>query len=896
MKYTSGGVSGRTGQTLTLEVPVKGKPPVKPPAHPPGGAPGGAPVDPGKNAPSEHALRLCDPAGKPVKGAVKSPHQVAFDGDGWIPLSKLKGGDLEISLDAGQGKSAFWEIHEGRVPGKLKDHYGHVKEGATFTIPAPEPKKDLTIVVDFKPGIWLCDIEDTPGLAADISSAKALHKPLKGELRCWPTLDAAGERDVSAGEKPRKVIPFSKIGRASAGLIPPDTARIDIYLDPEDGKKYRKAKGSAADEVVDKGHYHVTSASGELLVAGQFEDYSLSDKARLTLRQVPKEDLKITVSSWDDPRTRTGSGVAPLWGKSFSKVKHFFVLMLENRSFDSMLGYSGIKEVDGHRRDNPFINYYANHKKAMSTDTMPGRVLVDPGHEFKHISAQLWGSPKHAGDSFNANDSGTPGMGGFAATYFYRLCDHEKDLDGEPNAGGKAGEITAKLRSAGKTPEQYARTIMLGYNPRTLPVLNALAREYAVCDRWFCSEPSWTTPNRFFMYAATAGNMDDTPKSSESIARETVTGFHFSNGTIFQLLDKQRVTWRLYENSPFNQARLVDGIPQLTPFNPYMFGAPNWTDLFTPLWSLTKSIDPGRVVNLLTDWGSVRSLGALEKDLQDPKQWSPNGSYNFIEPNYGFPTKTSGVVFDFVDGESQHPVGAVHRGEELIRKVYHWLRKSKIWEESALIITYDEHGGFFDHVPPPRAVPPGDAPLPPPAKNSVGFKYGRYGVRVPAIVISPWIPKGVVDHTVYDHASALRTVERRLEVPPLTARDKNANDLAHLFSLEAPRNCIQELPRPKIPESVRFDDLTEALGTQIAHRALLGTIGMLWTRDLTDSEKRLVEEAAVLAAKTEPAAEKKQQIVKVGYAAAQANNQKAYAFLKSVQGLLLLSQSIEEGS
>jgi phospholipase C len=200
-------------------------------------------------------------------------------------------------------------------------------------------------------------------------------------------------------------------------------------------------------------------------------------------------------------------------------------------------------------------------------------------------------------------------------------------------------------------------------------------------------------------------------------------------------------------------------------------------------------------------------------------------------------------------------------------------------------------------VPPPRAVPPGDKPLPWPAANSVGFKYGRYGVRVPAIVISPWIPKGVVDHTVYDHASALKTVETRLGLPSLTARDKNANDLAHLFSLDAPRNCPKELKAtPKVPESAQYDQLIEKLGTEISHRAMVPVIGPLWTRDLKDDEQKMVKKAALLAAQAEPVAEKKQQIVNAGHAAAQANNQKAYAFLKSVQGLLVLSQCIEEGS
>jgi phospholipase C len=877
------------------------------------------------------SLWLCDAGGNPLKGGARAPtarpelaagasqaeqderqrrndlvdesdplkQPVPFDKDGKLPLRSLQdrgGRPLEIYLDGGQGSLGFWAVHDSMGPGELKDYsgsprYGHVKDGDSFVIPTVDGiRKDLTLVVDFQPGIWLCDIEDEPKRIRDISSVNRLGKPLQGELRCWPTLDAAGERDVSSDQTPSKVIAFDKLGRAPVAMVPPGTARIDVYLDESGCSRYRKVKGQSSDQVVDKGHYHLTDASGALLVAGQFEDYSTGSKTRLTLRQVPQQSCKVSVSAWDDARNDS-LGAQPVWGAGFSKVKHFFVLMLENRSFDSMLGYSGIPEVDGHRPDKPFTNRFGN-QVATAKDTMPGRMLVDPGHEFLHISAQLWETPKHSEDESwkgKVNSADVPSMGGFAQAYFHRLTNPYRDLDGAPYASEEKRkfEITEKMNTAGQTPSKYAHTVMLGYNPDTLPVLNQLAKEFAVCDRWFCSEPSWTTPNRFFMYAASAGNLDDTPSTAGTVSAEAFQGFHFENGTIFQLLDASNRTWRLYENSPFNQARLVDGIPQLAPFNPYDFFKPDLKGLYD--WLVPGSgLDTKRLVNNLTNWGSVRSLETLRKDLEDKGKWDGNGSYNFIEPNYGNPLNTSGVVSDFSDGESQHPVGAVHRGEALIRKVYQWLRQSPIWEESALIITYDEHGGFFDHVPPPRAVPPGDSPMPG-AKNKVQFKYGRYGVRVPAVVISPLIPKGVVDHTVYDHTSVLKTVEKRLSVPPLTQRDKNANDLAHLFTLEAPRNCLPLPKEPNVPDTAHFFELSERLGMELAiHQA---TYGGWLIRNLTAQEKKQIGDAAAVASRDAPTQEIKSAIVNKNGAVKTLKD--GYLFLKSIEIFLLVDECKE---
>jgi phospholipase C len=197
-------------------------------------------------------------------------------------------------------------------------------------------------------------------------------------------------------------------------------------------------------------------------------------------------------------------------------------------------------------------------------------------------------------------------------------------------------------------------------------------------------------------------------------------------------------------------------------------------------------------VNQMRASRNFRKLDNLEDDLKDDAFTSIN--YIFIEPKHD-------TFNDARDGNSQHPMGTVSAGEELIKKVYEIIRNSKIWEQSALIITYDEHGGFYDCMPPADATPPGDDMRNHRKAEYPGkFDFSLMGVRVPTIVVSPWVQAGVDDKT-YDHASILRTVEDRFGLKSLTERDTNANGLGHLFSRELPRTASDqaptELPAPK---------------------------------------------------------------------------------------------------
>jgi phospholipase C len=172
-------------------------------------------------------------------------------------------------------------------------------------------------------------------------------------------------------------------------------------------------------------------------------------------------------------------------------------------------------------------------------------------------------------------------------------------------------------------------------------------------------------------------------------------------------------------------------------------------------------------------------------------------SYVFIEPSYD-------VANDYRNGTSQHPLADVNRGEALMKATYEAIRGSAFWESSLLIITWDEHGGFYDHVIPGDAVAPGDTGTDS-DHNTNGFTFEKYGPRVPALVISALIPRNLIDHRIYDHASVPATLAALFGLNALTKRDASAISLTSLLTLAAPRiNTPETLPAVTSTEAAPF--------------------------------------------------------------------------------------------
>jgi phospholipase C len=405
-----------------------------------------------------------------------------------------------------------------------------------------------------------------------------------------------------------------------------------------------------------------------------------------------------------------GSGTGTAGG--LSAVQHIVVLMLENRSFDHMLGYlySGAGNVSpsGQRFDgltgsescpdasgNP-VAVYQITPATPSAYFMPG---ADPGEGFAATNNQFYGSK--AGPASSGQAGTCQGfVKDFAATIVWETNDKWTIV-----------------------PGTTASDIMGCFTPEALPVLSALAAGYAVCDAWFCSAPTETLPNRAFACAGTSqGIMDDKTKT-------------YTCPSIFGLLSQNNVSWAIYgyDASPLTKEDFPD----------------------------TKSADASHF-GLFKDFQAAAAAGTLP-------------AYTFLEPSWGS------------TGNSQHPNYDVALGEQLIHDAYEALRSGPGWNQTLFILTYDEHGGCYDHVSPPWGATPPDN-----SAGEYGFTFDRFGARVPTVLISPLIAPGTVyrvpaGSVPLDHTSILKTVEQRWSLPSLTARDAAAPGFGDVLTLAAPR-------------------------------------------------------------------------------------------------------------
>jgi phospholipase C len=410
------------------------------------------------------------------------------------------------------------------------------------------------------------------------------------------------------------------------------------------------------------------------------------------------------------------------------RISHVFVLMLENRSFDHLLGFSKITGTDAATGAPTTINALSgtesNDYKGIPYTVTPGAantLSVDPGHELEDVVVQLAGQ----GATYPSGGPYPPiNNSGFAQSF--------GDKINPAVSGGGHGHQPPP-------PHIHPPTDVMSYfTPEQLPVLNQLAREFAVCDHWYSSLPGPTWPNRLFAHAASSGGLDHSPSDSELAWWELADGFSFQHGSIYDALNRAQLAYRFYTGDDLPVVACLDGVSLYDDINEYE--------------------DFAAAIN-----GSGFS----------------NVRYVHLEPSYD-------IFNDFRAGTSQHPLADIQRGEQFIKSVYETIRNSPVWNESLLIITWDEHGGFYDHVPPPAAVPPGDQPTDD-DYNAHGFVFDRLGVRVPAIIISPRIPKNLIDHRVYDHSSIPATIERIFGLDPLTKRDAVANAPTTLLRLIEPR-------------------------------------------------------------------------------------------------------------
>ena len=425
------------------------------------------------------------------------------------------------------------------------------------------------------------------------------------------------------------------------------------------------------------------------------------------------------------------------------RIKHIVVLMMENRSFDHMLGLlmNEIPDLRGvHPGEWTNVDDKGNVHSLTADAAYQGQFRVDPPHDFWSVHHQIYGRPGQP------TLQRQPAMQGFAATY--------------ERAGGNPAHI------------------MRCFTPERVPTIRALARNYLVCDNWFASVPGPTNPNRAFAHFGTSfGRVDNGPVWLTTVARR------HDKGIYGRLRDRGRSAKIYY-----------------------------------------YSLESGTIG--MTFLGS--SYFGLYRDFEKDCRKNALPDYAFVEPPY----------VDQDDGTlaaDHHPDNFVLAGDQFIRNVYEAIRSSdEVWRSTLLLIVWDEHGGIFDHVSPPT-LPYGDSFRSPLA----GFNFDRLGVRVGAIVVSPYVTPGV-SHALFEHASIPATVTQQFIGPPDAhaphRREQRAPTLQQLLIDMAPRMerpefgppprrgeswddrvILASLSESRTPERAKFGPTRPASSLQIQH-------------------------------------------------------------------------------
>jgi phospholipase C len=450
---------------------------------------------------------------------------------------------------------------------------------------------------------------------------------------------------------------------------------------------------------------------------------------------------------------------------SLGKIEHIVVLMLENRSFDNLLGW-----LYDPANDPPFNvvppDFDGLCGKNLSNRAPDGRVVPagksadprspqpNPGEPFEDVYSQIYDLPKVDFKDVPSAPRQAPNMGGFIRNYAV-----QKDAPADP------------------------AIIMNALTPKTLPVLSSLAHHYALCDRWFASIPTQTFCNRSFVHAGT----------SSGYVNNGGGGLCFVNDspTIFDLLESAGKTWTI-----FCGGWLLESFTLLTQKSLWKY-------------ALTKHFAHFRdFLAAAAKKGGLPSYSFIEPIYFDSIVWGPE---NDMHPECN--------LYQFY-GPSN-----LHRGEALVATVYDAIRNGPDWESTLLIVLFDEHGGCYDHVPPPTvaecdvAIAP-DRIIPAGQPGGIGFKFDRLGPRVPAIIVSAYTPPQTRLHSIFEHTSVLSTVVNCLGLPheKLGVRQAKALDLGAALTLPEPR-----LDRPPIakPQFSIFED-AGAEWHSIVHAKLLG--------------------------------------------------------------------------
>ncbi|MBL7732638.1 MAG: hypothetical protein JNM88_15785 [Chitinophagaceae bacterium] len=425
-----------------------------------------------------------------------------------------------------------------------------------------------------------------------------------------------------------------------------------------------------------------------------------------------------------------------------NKIQHVVVLMFENRSFDHMLG--GFPGVNGVLQKDGTVNpaFYNTMNPLKPADTSTNPAVLPTVIDLAGQSGLSHDFTHDFGDGMMLDLFG-PGTSGY--------------LDGAPltppattypaTGSGFVSTIATNVQSWPPTPNGPSVMYFFEYGaPR---IFHQLASEFVVCDNWHCDMPGHTKANRGFMHCATTGNLG---------IDDEAAGFQV-NKTIFNEIEEYGLDWKMYTPTDAH----IDSL-----WLEQIYGKPN----------------------------AEAPISEFCTDLA-------NGTLPF----YSF-------IMCWSDGStpetdtSMHPASHIEPGENYLAAIYNKLRSSPYWENTLLVVNFDENGGMYDHVPPPQTVPP-DPTQPISTTFYQGdpteyqFDFTLLGVRIPVLLISPWLSKGVIDSTQYQNTSILRYLEDLMVQPSntilsLTQRDEKAPSIATVFNqygLDVMRtDCPENIP------------------------------------------------------------------------------------------------------
>jgi phospholipase C len=422
-------------------------------------------------------------------------------------------------------------------------------------------------------------------------------------------------------------------------------------------------------------------------------------------------------------------------------LQHIVVLMMENRSFDHMLGFLNKPGMEG----------LTNQKIPDNTGTLQpvtqnavyeGNLFPDPAHDLQDVNQQIFGN--------RAGTAGGPTMQGFIQDYFAQTNNQADSLH-----------------------------IMDCFAPAMLPVLAGLASGFGLCDHWYSSVPGPTLPNRAFVHFGT---------SFGTFTMSPFIGFWNQNKSIYQRLVNAGVPAKIYYSSTSST------------FTSIIADEPLFFDPISQFFN---------------------TAAANSED-------DPLPAYCFLEPSYSVPGGSDSQAND------QHPDNNVQAGEQLILQVYQAIwGNDNLRNNTLLVIVYDEHGGLYDHCFPPAV--PAESP------DSPVFLFNRLGVRVPAILVSPWIDASVVDPTQYDHTSIPSSVTRLWVGDPATNSPSIREQQANCFL----GNLSRATPRPKTDDPLAAQPSAAAFLENIKPQ-LKATAQVQAARPMSTLLKDQVQDAVVL--------------------------------------------------